>query len=65
MRGLGLAHEIEGAADQSNMREGLRKIADEPLGARIIFLAEQADVVAKAGDPLEQGSASRRRFCSK
>jgi hypothetical protein len=39
-------HQIVGGIDQGNMRERLRKVADETLGARIVFLRQQPDVVA-------------------
>src|SRR5215211_5470630 len=36
------------------MREGLREIADKPARTRIIFLAQEAEIVAEAEQPLEQ-----------
>src|ERR1700720_2059212 len=40
--------------DQRNMEKGLRKVADHALSAGVILLAEQADVVAQADEPLKQ-----------
>jgi hypothetical protein len=34
--------------------QGLRKVTDQALSAGVIFLAEQADVVAQADEPLKQ-----------
>ena len=36
------------------MRKGLREIAGEAFGARIVFLAQQADVVAQADETAKQ-----------
>jgi hypothetical protein len=40
------AGQIEGGVDQRYMRKRLRKIPDLALCARIIFLRQQAEVVA-------------------
>ena len=53
MHGLAHARQIVGAVDQSHVRKGLRKIADQAFGARIVFLTEQADFVAKPDQPTE------------
>ena len=46
------ARQIEGGADQGEMREALRKIAEQPAGAGIIFLGDQAEIIGDAGDAL-------------
>ena len=40
------AHQIVGRVDQREMREGLRKIAQLPLGGRVVFLGQKSYVVA-------------------
>src|SRR5262249_43761165 len=54
MHGLAHARQVIGAVDQGQVRKRLRKIADQALGARIVFLAQQADFVAKSDQPPEQ-----------
>ena len=60
-------HQIVGGIDQGNMRERLRKVADETLGARIVLLRQQPDVVARPAQALEQllrlGAAAELRPC--
>ena len=63
LRRLFGAREIECAVDQRDVGEGLRKVADQAAGARIVFLAEQPDIVAQRQQPLEQRRASAQRFC--
>jgi hypothetical protein len=46
--------EVEGAVDQGDVSEGLRKITNQPGAARIVFLAEQPNVVAQLEQPIEQ-----------
>jgi hypothetical protein len=40
------AVERERGADQRKMRVGLREVADQPLRRGVVFLGEQADIVA-------------------
>ena len=40
--------------DKRDMGERLREVADQALSAGVVFLREQADVVAQADQPLEQ-----------
>ncbi len=54
MHRLARLRQIIGAVDQREMREGLRKIADQALELRIVFLAQQADIVAKPDQPPKQ-----------
>jgi hypothetical protein len=44
---ISAAGEIVGGGDQRDVRQGLGKITDLPLMARIIFLAEQPHIVAE------------------
>jgi hypothetical protein len=44
------------AIDECDVRERLRKVADEALAQRIIFLGQQADVVPKCQQPLEEST---------
>src|SRR5260221_1670241 len=46
--------EVERGRDEGDVREGLREIADQPPGLRIIFLGQQPEVVAQPEQPLEQ-----------
>jgi hypothetical protein len=48
------ASQVVGAAHQRQMREGLRKIADEPPRSRVVLLAQEPDIVAQRDQPLEQ-----------
>src|ERR1700722_13956354 len=41
------------AVDEADMREGLRKIAELALAARVVLLGEQSDIVAQGEQPLE------------
>jgi len=36
------------------MREGLREIADQPAGLRIVLFAQQADIIAQIEQAIEQ-----------
>lgn len=38
--------EISRCVDQSHMREGLRKIAEQPFAARIIFFGQQPNIIS-------------------
>jgi hypothetical protein len=49
--------QVQGRYDQGDMRERLRKISDLPPHVRIVLLGEQADIVAKRQQALEQGPA--------
>src|ERR1700730_17803910 len=49
--------QVQGRYDQGDMRERLRKISDLPPHVRIVLLGEQADIVAKRQQALEQGAA--------
>src|SRR5580658_763963 len=42
-----VAGEVDGAVDEGDVGEGLREVADEPLGDRVVLLGEQPDVVAQ------------------
>jgi hypothetical protein len=41
-------------ADQREMGEGLREVAELALGVRIVFLGEQPDIVAEGEQSLEE-----------
>ena len=43
-----LARQIVGRVDQADVREGLGKVADQPLGLWVVLLGQQADVVARS-----------------
>src|SRR5215470_11007045 len=49
--------QIECTFDESDMREGLREIPDQAAGAEIVFLAEQADIIAQGQQPIEKPSS--------
>src|ERR1700730_7232674 len=49
--------QVQGRYDQGDMRERLRKISDLAPHVRIVLLGEQADIVAKRQQALEQGAA--------
>src|SRR5688572_23152969 len=55
---LGGGAEVQRGVDQRNVGEGLRKVAEETPGDRIVLLGKQADVVGEAEEALEQ----RARF---
>src|ERR1700676_1676365 len=46
--------QVERAVDERNVAESLRKIADQPAAARIIFLAQEADIVAHTYQSIKQ-----------
>jgi hypothetical protein len=46
--------EVAGGGDERDMREGLREVADQTLGPRIVLLGEQPDIVAQCQQPFEQ-----------
>src|ERR1700739_4940474 len=54
--GGGLVAQAHGRHDEGKVRERLRKIADLPSRLRIVFLREQADVVAQCEQAFEQGA---------
>ena len=37
------------------MSEGLRKVPEQAMAARVIFLRDESDVVDQAGNPSEDG----------
>src|SRR5690349_11003464 len=45
---------IVGAVDERDVREGLRKIAQLAFETRVVFLGQQANVVAQSKQPLEE-----------
>src|SRR5215831_7722815 len=47
--------QAQGGSDQSEMRKGLREIADLPPRLGIVFFREQPDVVPQRQQALEQG----------
>src|SRR5258706_4677479 len=56
VRGLLGLHEIVGGIDQSNMRESLRKVADEATSQRVVLLRQQPDVIAEPNETLEKST---------
>src|SRR5215470_16851268 len=46
--------QVQGGSDESQMRERLREIADQPPRMGIVFFREQADVVAERQQAFEQ-----------
>src|SRR5260370_39892485 len=48
--------EVERGLDERHMAERLRRVADLPRIPRVVFLAEQADVVAQRARPDEERS---------
>src|SRR5215475_3450574 len=46
--------EVESAVDQRQMGERLREIADQPSRLRIVFFAQQADIIAQLEQAIEQ-----------
>ena len=54
----GPALELVGGADQRQVREGLREVADEPPVLRVVLLREQADVVGQLEQPLASARAA-------
>src|SRR6266446_8742482 len=51
--------QVQGGSDEGHMRERLRKISDLPPRPRVVLLREQADIVAKRQQALEQGACLR------
>jgi hypothetical protein len=47
------AVEVPGGIDQTDVRKGLRKVAEQPAGARLALFGQQADVVAQREQPLK------------
>ena len=47
-------------ADQGQVRERLREVADEPPALRVVLLGEQADVVGQLEQPLASARGRRR-----
>lgn len=47
-------NKIVSGVDESNVGEGLREVASQPLRARIVFLREQPELVAQSRKPLEK-----------
>src|SRR5580704_1242432 len=50
------AGQIEGGIDQRYMRKRLRKIPDLALRARVVFLCQQAEIVAEPEQPFEKAA---------
>src|SRR6476620_6018692 len=46
--------DVERRADESEVGERLREVAEEALRLRVVLLRQQAEVVRKAGEPLEE-----------
>jgi hypothetical protein len=46
--------QVVGSVHESDVREGLREIAQQPLSVRVILLGKQSDIVAKCQQPLEE-----------
>src|SRR5690242_14819768 len=44
---------------QGEVRKGLRKIAHQPLGVWVIFLAQEAQIVTQRQQPLQKGLGVR------
>ena len=53
------AREVVRRVYQSDLREGLREIADLAAGARVVFLRQQSDIVAQLEEALEHGPRIR------
>ena len=51
---LGIRREIVRGVHEADVRERLRKVADEPLSFDVVLFREQAHVVGGADEPLEQ-----------
>ena len=45
--------QVHGGVNETHMTERLGKIADEPFCVDVIFLGEEADVVAEGEEPLK------------
>ena len=60
------AAQPEGGIDQRDVGEGLREVAHQPSGQRVVLLGEQAEVVAQGQEPLEELLAPppRARSCA-
>src|ERR1039458_8018724 len=48
------ALQIEGRVDQCDVREGLREVSDQAFPLDVVFLREQAEIVAQSQQPLEE-----------
>ena len=46
--------EVPGGVDQPDMGEGLRKVSEQPAGDRVVFLRQEANVVAHREQSLEE-----------
>ncbi len=55
-----VAVQVQRGLDQRHVAEGLRGVADLALIPRVVFLAEQPDVVAQGQQPLEQAPPRHR-----
>jgi hypothetical protein len=51
-----VARQVVRSVDESDVRQRLREVAEHAARTRVIFLGEQADVVAQREQPLEQPS---------
>jgi hypothetical protein len=51
--------QVQSRSDERKMRKRLREVSDLPLCSRIVLFREQADIVAKRQQALEQGARFR------
>ena len=51
-----VAVEVEGGIDQRDVRESLREVADQAFALDIVFLGEQAEIVAQRKQALEEAA---------
>ena len=49
-----VAVEVEGRVDERDVRESLREVADQAFAIDVVFLGEQAEVVAQGEQALEE-----------
>ena len=49
-----LAADLRGRVDQGDVGEGLGKVAHQPTGHRVVLLGQEAEVVAKSEEPIEE-----------
>src|SRR3546814_1888043 len=59
LRRAGSIEQVAGGVDQRQMRERLREIAELAPVDRVVFLGQQADVIAQAQQPFEQSAGFR------
>src|SRR3546814_10994355 len=61
LRRAGSIEQVAGGVDQRQMRKRLREIAELAPVHRVVFLGQQADVLAQAQQPFEQSTRSEER----